>query len=235
MAATNQKSSNKWIFWMIGIIALGVVLIVVLDNQFSQGSEEEESAAADISYENQPYLGEEDAPVNIIEFGDYKCPACKNFQDAAFPQIKQEFVDTGKAKFYFINFPFINVDSDRSAKFAEVVYRELGNDIFWKFHETLYENQPPAEDEHKDIYKKDFLKETLQSVVEDESKVEQVMTAFEETSDDIISTDKEIAQSLNVSVTPTIAVNGKVFEGETFEDLKNRVEEASKENSQEEE
>ena len=84
-----------------------------------------------IEYEGQPFLGEESAPVAIVEFGDYKCPACKAFDESLFPLIEQEFVETGQAKFYFMNYSFINNDSHRSAQFAETVYQELGNEKFW--------------------------------------------------------------------------------------------------------
>lgn len=96
----------------------------------------------EINYKDQPYLGQEGAPVQIVEFGDYKCPACKNFNENIFPQIKADLVDTGKAQFYFINYPFINIDSTRSAQFAEAIYQELGNEAFWNFHKLLYEKQP---------------------------------------------------------------------------------------------
>ena len=83
-----------------------------------------------IDYEGQPFLGEASAPVEIVEFGDYKCPSCKDFNDRLFPVIYQELVETGKAKFYFMNYSFIAPDSTTAAQFAETVYKELGNESF---------------------------------------------------------------------------------------------------------
>ena len=114
---------NKKIFWLIGILAVCLIGIIVLTNV------NEESVVID--YEGQPFLGEASAPVEIVEFGDYKCPSCKDFNDRLFPVIYQELVKTGKAKFYFMNYSFIAPDSTTAAQFAETVYKELGNETFW--------------------------------------------------------------------------------------------------------
>ena len=70
----------KKIFWIIGIVAVCIIGIIVL----TDGSHE----AAEIDYENQPFLGDENAPVEIIEFGDYKCPHCGEFNSSVLPFIK---------------------------------------------------------------------------------------------------------------------------------------------------
>ncbi|KGP72759.1 DsbA family protein [Pontibacillus yanchengensis] len=227
MAATKQKGSNAWIYWMIGIILAGAVLIVVLDRQLGGDEGGSSSGETDLSYENQPYMGEESAPVEIIEFGDYLCPHCKTFEQSLVPKIKEAFVDTGKAKFYFMNYPVIGQGSERAAQFAEAVYQELGKDTFWDFHKHLFEIQP--EDASLVDYNKDFFKQALQDVVDDEASIDKVVTAYDDGMKDAVQTDKNMAQSLGVQSTPTTIVNGKVFEGESFADLEQRVEEAMNE------
>lgn len=130
-----SNSSSKFVFWMIGLVAVIIIAFIFLGNHQKQDNTTQE---AKIDYTNQPYQGKSSAPVSIIEFGDYKCPNCKNFADNVIPVVKQELVDTGKAKLYYMNDTIINkTDAVRSAKFAESVYAELGNDTFWKFHELL--------------------------------------------------------------------------------------------------
>jgi protein-disulfide isomerase len=124
----NQKQSSAFTFWIIGLIAVIIIGFIFLAN----GKKDEDTAVNEINYKSQPYLGEKSAPVQIVEFGDYKCPVCKTFEKQFFPSIQRELIDTGKAQFYFMNYSFINVDSTRSAKFAESVYQELGNETFWK-------------------------------------------------------------------------------------------------------
>src|SRR5690348_16617653 len=115
------KSSSAFTFWMIGLVAVVILGFIFLGNYSIQ----QDKTSTKIDYSNQPYIGKESAPVSIIEFGDYKCPNCKNFGNDVVPIIQKELVDTGKAKFYFMNDSFINVDSERSAKFAESVFAEL--------------------------------------------------------------------------------------------------------------
>ena len=90
---------SKKIFWIIGIIAVCIIGIIVLTDA------KQETVAID--YAGQPFVGEESAPVEIIEFGDYKCPHCGDFNNTLFPIINEQFVETGKAKFYFMNYSFI--------------------------------------------------------------------------------------------------------------------------------
>jgi protein-disulfide isomerase len=226
---TNVKGSKKnnshvWLFVIIGIATVGLA-VFMLTGSFNKNTEE-----SAISYENQPYLGDENASVNIIEFGDYKCPICKSFNESFFPLIDQELIQTGKVKFYFVNYPFINVDSERSALFGEAVYKELGNETFWKFHKLLYEKQPEDQSlERKDVFTEKFLNDTLSEVTTDEN-VKKVSGNFEnDTSENAVETDEALVNDLGVTGTPTLFVNGKKFEGNSFGDLQKMVEEAAKE------
>ena len=72
----SSGTSSKWIFWVIGIFSVCVLGLIFLGN-FSG----KETA---INYENEPYRGDESAPVQIVEFGDYKCPVCKDFNESFF-------------------------------------------------------------------------------------------------------------------------------------------------------
>jgi len=220
-----KTSSSAWIFWVIGIITVGLLVFLLT------GNHNKDNNGASISYKNQPYLGNADASVKIIEFGDYKCPICKDFNESFFPVIDKELIQSGKVKFYFINYPFINVDSKRSAEFGETVYKELGNDTFWKFHELLYKKQPEDESlEHKDVFTQDFLLKTLGEVTT-KKNVKKVSTQLDTSiGSKAVETDKGLVKDLGVSGTPTLFVNGKRFKGNTFGNLEKMVDDAAKEN-----
>ncbi|MDM5201382.1 thioredoxin domain-containing protein [Fictibacillus enclensis] len=221
----NQRPSS-WIFWVIGIIAIGIVFLLFVGNF---GNKDDSNGGASIDYKNQPYLGKDSADVKVLEFGDYKCPVCKNFNETLFPEIDKDLIQTGKIKFYFINYPFINVDSRRSAQFAETVYSELGNDSFWKFHELLYKKQPADQEaEKQDIFTVDFLVKTLAEATSNKD-AQKVKKAFNQSKhDEDVKKDEALVSKLGVQSTPTLFVNGKRFEGSTYGDLKKQVEEASK-------
>src|SRR5699024_75125 len=169
---------------------------------------------------------EESAPVDIVEFGDYKCPHCQDFNDQIFPIIKEELVETGKAKFYFMNYPVIGPDSTSSAQFAEAVYQELGNDVFWDFHHLLFANQ--TTDEGKtNLFTDEFLKDILTEVASSD-EVEQVMTVYDEgEADNALKSDLSTANSLGVSSTPTVYINGEKFDGASTGEFVEKVEEAA--------
>ena len=218
----SKQASSKLIFWIVGIFSLCALGLLLIGN-FSK-------TEAVIDYKNQPYLGDADAPVKIVEFGDYKCPVCKNFNDTNFPQIQEKYIETGIAAFYFMNDPFINVDSNRSALFAETVYQELGNEAFWKFHEQLYKKQPEdSKYEAIDLYTESFLKDTLKEVTNDTS-ANKVMEAFQQKkAKSALEQDLLHVKNLKVDGTPTLFINGKKFEGNTWDEFNQMVEDAAKE------
>ncbi|MBM7655670.1 DsbA family protein [Neobacillus cucumis] len=227
---SGSNSSAKFIFWMVGLVVVCLVAFIFLGNHNkNQETTDTKNSNNTIDYSNQPYLGDKNAPVSIIEFGDYKCPNCKNFAATVVPVIEKDLVDTGKAKLYFMNDSFINTDSIRSAKFAESVYKELGNDTFWKFHELLYQKQPTdSKYEKMDVYTEEFLTNTLKEVASAQ-EVDKVVKNFEaKDSDAAWQKDMDYAEKLGVTGTPTIFVDGEMFQGQTIDDLKKMVENAAK-------
>src|SRR3989344_3059046 len=57
------------------------------------------------SVDDDPVLGDENAPITMIEFVDYECPFCKRFADETLPQIIKNYIDTGKVKLGMRDFP----------------------------------------------------------------------------------------------------------------------------------
>ncbi|HZH59819.1 MAG TPA: thioredoxin domain-containing protein [Metabacillus sp.] len=224
MASRKKKESNpqKLIVLIVGIFVICMAALMFISNSSS-------STVEALNVENQPFLGQETAPVQIIEFGDYKCPICKNFHEGFVPQLEKDFVETGQAKFYFLNYSFIHVDSIRSAKFAETVYKELGNDVFWEFHNLLFEKQPEdLKYERMDVFTEKFLENTLKEIVS-EQEASKVLSSFQENKAEAAwDEDMKLANKLKLTGTPTIFVNGKQFDGNSYEDLKEMVEDAIK-------
>jgi len=85
-----------------------------------------------------PIMGSDDATVTIIEFGDYQCPKCDQWFQNEKPTITADYIDTDKAKLYFVDFPFLGQDSDNAAN-ASYCANDQGK--FWEYHSTLYNNQ----------------------------------------------------------------------------------------------
>lgn len=86
------------------------------------------------------FIGDESAPISLVEFGDYQCPFCKRFFDQTEPQLMQEYVTTGKAKFYFLDFVIVGQDSLTLAEGAWCA-EEQGK--YYQYHDYVYSNQGP--------------------------------------------------------------------------------------------
>jgi protein-disulfide isomerase len=89
-----------------------------------------------------PYLGNTNASITIIDFSDFQCPKCARYVKNTEPQIKSQYVETGKVALVFQHFPRLGADSV-SAGLASQCVAEQGNEKFWQFHDILYQNQGP--------------------------------------------------------------------------------------------
>lgn len=96
---------------------------------------------ADVSTDDDAFIGEEDAPVTVIEFSDYQCPFCKRFRDDTFDQIVSNYVDTGKVKFVYRDFPLSNHPQAQKAAEATECAREQDESKFWEMHDAIFANQ----------------------------------------------------------------------------------------------
>lgn len=82
--------------------------------------------------------GSDDAPITIIEFGDYQCPKCKSWFVNTRPSIQSEYIDTGIARLFFVDLPFLGPDSSGA---AAATYCAEEQNMYWEYHNTLYERQ----------------------------------------------------------------------------------------------
>lgn len=84
-----------------------------------------------------PILGDPNAKVTIVEFGDYQCTYCHLFHENTKDALLQQYVNTGKANFVFRDFPLNGPDSVLA---AEAAYCAGDQDKYWQYHDELYKN-----------------------------------------------------------------------------------------------
>ncbi|MCS7122588.1 MAG: DsbA family protein [Candidatus Micrarchaeota archaeon] len=85
---------------------------------------------------NVPFKGSPDADIIMIEFSDFECPFCKRFADNTMPQLKSEWIDTGKLRFYYIHFPLgFHQKAEPSAR-ASYCAQKQGK--FWEYHDIIF-------------------------------------------------------------------------------------------------
>ena len=93
-----------------------------------------------ISADNDPIIGNSNAPITIIEFSDFQCPFCAKFHIQTLPKIMDEYIKEGKVKLVFRDFPIQSIHSNALlASVAAECANEEGK--FKEMHDKLFENQ----------------------------------------------------------------------------------------------
>lgn len=97
---------------------------------------EEAPAVREVSVDDDPALGPEDAPIVIVEFSDFRCGFCGRFHNDTFPAIMEQY--EGQIRFVYRDFPVVG--GEQAALAAECVH-DQGEALFWDYHALLFENQ----------------------------------------------------------------------------------------------
>lgn len=93
----------------------------------------------DVSIDDDPMLGNKRAKVTIVEFSDYQCPFCRSFFEQAYPQIKKEYIDTGKVRLVYRDYPLsFHAMAAPSAQAAECA-DDQGK--YWEMHDKIFAEQ----------------------------------------------------------------------------------------------
>ncbi len=96
-------------------------------------------ATAMVSISGKPSLGRQEAPVTLVEFSDYQCPFCRHHFLTVFPILKKEYIETGKLRYVFRDFPLDSIHPQ--AQKAHEAARCAGEQSkYWDMHDTLFEN-----------------------------------------------------------------------------------------------
>lgn len=93
---------------------------------------------ASVSVAGMPFLGKADAPLTLVMFTDYQCTFCSRFEDQTLPEIKKQYIDTGKLRFVVRDFPM--KFHPNAPKAAEAVYCAEEQEKYWELREKLVSN-----------------------------------------------------------------------------------------------
>ena len=88
---------------------------------------------------NSPSIGEANAPITMVEFSDFQCPFCSRWFNDAYPQIKQNWVNTGKLRIVFKDFPLSFHPNAQKA--SEAAQCALKQGKFWEMHDSIFTDQ----------------------------------------------------------------------------------------------
>lgn len=85
--------------------------------------------------------GSADAPVVMLEVSDYQCPFCKRWHDEVFPTILRDYVETGKVRLAYVNFPLGMHSNAPLASESAMCAAAQGGEQFWRFHDLVFDAQ----------------------------------------------------------------------------------------------
>lgn len=156
-----------------------------------------------------PIKGNANAKVTVIEFADFQCPFCERWFKDVEPQIIKDYVDSGKVKFAFRHYAFLDRPPTQESTWASEA-AECANDQgkFWDYHDYLYNNQGP---EDSGTFTKDKLEGFAATLGLDTAKFNSCLESDQHAKD--VSSDLTAGQAAGVSGTPATFVNGQIVVG----------------------
>ncbi|MGD2026155.1 MAG: DsbA family protein [Methyloceanibacter sp.] len=221
-ASTEAKKSKTGLY-TIGALVLGALAIglFVMNAEAPQATDAPKAdpelvALLDAGPLEDIVLGDPNADTVIVEYASMTCPHCAHFYEEVFPQLKEKYIDTGKVRFIFREFPL-----DGLAVAASMLARCAGNDRFYPMVDGLFETQEtwavPGADG------KDKLKLIAKQAGFSEESFETCL-ADKELFDKIVAVRKKAHEDFGVDATPAFFVNGKRLDGIAFETFEAAIE-----------
>lgn len=117
--------------------AIAKLELKILQNQLPT---KQSNLTMKISVDNDPIIGNPDAPITIIEFSDFQCPFCARFYTQTLPLIYEEYIEPGKVKLVFRDYPIQSIHPNAvPAAVASECANEQGK--FKEMHDMLFEKQ----------------------------------------------------------------------------------------------
>jgi protein-disulfide isomerase len=137
----NSKSNYLAISVVVAaILIVGAIIYVGGKNNSSpsQPAAQQTSGSVTNLTPSDVILGNKNAPVTLIEYGDYQCPYCAMFQQQIEPALNLAYVQTGKLRMIFREMSFVGAESQMAAQ-ASYCANDQGK--FWDYHDLIYKTK----------------------------------------------------------------------------------------------
>ncbi|MEZ5886164.1 MAG: DsbA family protein [Paracoccaceae bacterium] len=171
-------------------------------------AQESATASSAVALVPDMILGDQNAPVTVVEYASFTCPHCANFHDTVYDEFKKNYIDTGKVKFVYREVYF-----DKYGLWAAMVARCGGPEKYFGISDMLYDDQREwlasgADQGIADELRKIGLKagmnaDQINACLNDNDMAKAMVTAYQTN-----------ATNDNVKGTPTFLINGELHSGE---------------------
>ena len=142
-----RRGQTKWLVYIVigAVVVVGLLIVSNIARGLATGPIVSPSPRT-YGQQSGNVLGDPNAPVQLIEIGDFQCPVCKIAYQQLEKQVITQYVDTGKVSYTFEAVGYLdgtgNLESTHSAQAA---YCAGAQNKFWEYHDYLYTNQAAAE------------------------------------------------------------------------------------------
>ena len=125
------------IYFLAIPIIIGIIIGLGLTTNLEKSSDDLSILNKENLIQGSTMLGNPNAKITIVEFGDYQCTFCYKFHDETMKKINQEYIKTANVNFIYKDFP---LNGEQSILASEASYCAQKQNKFWEYHDTLYNN-----------------------------------------------------------------------------------------------
>ena len=128
----------KNVYFLAIPVIIGLIIgFIVISNEDNSDQKSNLLSKEKLLENTPPIIGDVDAKITILEFGDYQCTFCYKFHQQTLEKIKESYIDTGKVNYTYKDFPLNGLDSILAAE-ASFCANEQGK--YWEYHDTIFNN-----------------------------------------------------------------------------------------------
>jgi protein-disulfide isomerase len=218
---------NIWIYVVGGMVAIGAIVSikgVIGDNENSRSAAHTPAATAtanaapakveapkpDASFDkveitkNDFVLGKETAPVTLVEYASLTCPHCAQFHQNTLPAVKKEYIETGKVKLIYRDFPL-----DQLALSGSMIARCAGRDRYFAFIDVMFAQQSTWA---RDTNPLAALSRIARLGGMSQAKFDECLKD-KKIADAVVQQRLDGDKKFGINATPTVIINGKRYSG----------------------
>jgi protein-disulfide isomerase len=162
-----------------------------------------------IGVDDDPVLGQTTARVTIIEFGDYQCPSCRAFWHDVEPRLKKDYIDTGKVKLVYRDFPIVQLHPEAPLA-AMAAQCAVDQGKYWEYHDRIFREQYNQGDDLV-RFKAADLKKWAKATGMDSATFDACLDSAKYQTE--VARDKADGDGVGIQGTPTFFINGRVIAG----------------------
>ncbi len=151
--------------------------------------------------------GAADAPIMIYEMSDFQCPYCRDFYEQTMPALFEEYVETGKVRFTFLNLPIIQIHPN-AAEAHEFAMCAAAQDEFWPMHDALFGTQRDWERQRDPT--PHFMSLVADAELDGEAFNQCMASGMARR---VVAQDVQSAMRNRLDKTPTFIIEGQAFMG----------------------